>query len=162
MSKKLFLFILISSGLFAKSPKQFPFFGIQTTDQRITLNGTIHRDTSIGIRYGKQTLDWRTMFTYDYSKKAQMLTMEIDKILSNTLFGSSKVRPYVGFSIGATKIEDASLNDNSGYSYGGSAGLIIYASDTVDVDVSYYYNEIQEIQNAKTMRGVKFSLHYFF
>lgn len=162
-SRFIVLFSLLFTTLFAQQDlEEFPFIGLSVSSQNIdsTLNNT--RETSIGIRYGKQTQNWRTTFAYDYSKGYQSLSGEIDKILTDELFNTPKIRPFIGFSVGILKLNDDCLSDTSGYYYGGNIGLIFYTTDTMDIDLSYHYNIIQEIEDADNIHGATLSLHYFF
>ena len=88
--------------------------------------------------------------------------MEIDKILLDELFGTPKLRPYLGLSGGILKYKDDSLEDTDGFYYGGNSGFIIYLTDTIDLDLSYHYNIVQEIKTVDSIQGATFSLHYFY
>jgi len=93
MLKIILLFTLLFSSLFSNQTEEFGFLGLNISGKTIDLNSNNEQTTSIGLRYGKQTLDWRMMFTYDYSKEYQSFSVEIDKILLDELFGTPKVRP---------------------------------------------------------------------
>jgi len=82
--------------------------------------------------------------------------------LSVSSQNSAKIRPFIGFSTGMLKLDDDSLSDTNGYYYGGNFGLIFYATDTTDIDLSYHYNIIRGIEDADNAHGARLSLHYFF
>lgn len=120
------------------------------------------RETVLGIRYGRQTVDWRTVFSYEYSNGYQSLGIEIDKILLDALFNTAKIRPYLGVGAGALRLENEFIAKSNGYYVGANLGLIIYATDTVDIDISYHYNSIYDIEAVDRMHGATLGLHYFF
>ena len=162
MSKLTLVLLLLSSLLFAEDEIAYPFIGVNVTTQSINLFDEDSRETGIGIRYGKQTMDWRTVFSYEYSKGYQSLGLEVDKILVDDLFDTAKVRPYIGASAGVLKLEDDYLVESTGYYFGANLGFILYASDRVDIDISYHYHWIENIEEADTMHGATLALHYFF
>ena len=162
MSKLTLVLLLLSSLVFAKDEAAYPFIGINVSTQSINLYDEDTRETGISIHYGRQTIDWRTVFSYEYSKGYQSLGIEVDKILLDALFDTAKARPYIGLSAGAIKLEDEHLAESNGYYFGANLGLILYASDRIDLDVSYHYHMIQNIEEADAMHGATLALHYFF
>ena len=162
MSKLTLIVLLLSSLLFAKDEPSYPFIGINVTTQSINLFDDDIRETGVGIRYGKQTMDWRTVFSYEYSEGYQSLGIEIDKILLDDLFDTAKARPYIGISAGALILEDDDLVESNGYYFGANLGLILYASDRLDIDIAYHYHWIENIDEADAMHGATLALHYFF
>jgi len=157
VSKIILILIFTLSSLFSQEAEKFPFIGLGISAQTIDIKNTI------SLRYGKQTLDWRTFFTYEFKNtNYQSLSVEIDKILLDELFGTPKLRPYIGLSGGILKYKDDSLEDTDGFYYGGNSGFIIYLTDTIDLDLSYHYNVVQEIKTLDSIQGATFSLHYFY
>ncbi len=161
MSRILVLFSLLFSPLFAQETEEFPFLGVTVSTQSIDIAHS-NNETTLGIRYGKQTVDWRTMFSYFGNSSYKSFTLEIDKILMDEMFGTPKVRPYLGFSLGTVKYEDSSLTDTRGYFYGGDLGLIIYATDKIDADLSYHYYKVEEFDTLDNIQGGTLALHYFY
>ncbi|RUM68972.1 MAG: hypothetical protein DSZ08_07385, partial [Sulfurovum sp.] len=161
MSKIFMLFILTFTLLISEEVEEFPFLGVTISSQSVNLETTdVPSTASIGIRYGKQTVDWRTMFTYEYGDGSNIFSVEVDKILMDSLFNMSRFRPYIGLALGyisydmpnndqnLTEVSGIIINednnttietDSSGYFYGLNAGLIIYATDNLDADLSYHY-----------------------
>ncbi len=158
------IFLFIFTSLFAEEKEEFPFLGITVSTQSIDIDKSSNqRETPIGLRYGKQTLDWRTMFTYERASNGyQMFGMEIDKIMLDELMGMPEFRPYLGLSVGYFKYDDDVLSDDSGLYYGANAGLIIYATDNMDADLSYHYYKVNNIDELDNIKGATFSLHYFY
>ena len=71
MLKTILLFALLFSSLFSNQKEEFSFMGLNVSSKTIDLDSNNENITSIGLRYGKQTLDWRTIFNYDYSEEYQ-------------------------------------------------------------------------------------------
>lgn len=167
MSRYILLFTFLLTTLFAQQDnEQFPFIGVTLTTHSIDLDSNMQtssqNETILGIRYGKQTLDWRTVFTLSGNNDLQNFAIEIDKILLDELFGTSKVRPYLGATLGYLHYENDYSSDNSGFYYGGNFGFLLYATDRVDIDLSYHYHKVSGLDPVDTMQGANLSLHYFF
>lgn len=167
MSRVLVLFLLTVSSLFAQEVEEFPFIGVivsyNSTDILTTTNDIEKlKTTNIGIRYGQQTVDWRSMFTYSRSSEQKDFTIEIDKILMDEFFGTSILRPYLGVSGGIALYDEQDLINDSSYFLGFNAGFIIYATDNLDADISYHYYETLDNEEIANMQGGTLSLHYFY
>ena len=162
MLKTFVTFSFIFTGLFAQqNAEEFHFIGlIVSTDSMKYESDSIITDqdeTSFGFRYGRQTHEWRTVFTLSGNGDLQNFGLEIDKILVDELFGMPEIRPYLGASAGYLHYEE-----NDGYYYGGNFGFLLYASDTVDVDLSYHYYQTGKLEPLDTMQGASLSIHYFY
>ena len=167
MSRILVLFLLTFSSLFAQEVEEFPFIGVtvsfDSTDILTTENNIdTLRTNNIGIRYGQQTVDWRSMLTYNRSSDQKTFTAEIDKILLDELFGTSMLRPYLGFAGGIVRYDNQNLLNESAYFLGLNAGLIVYATDNIDADIAYHYYETLDNDEIANMQGATFSVHYFY
>jgi len=194
MSRVLVLFFILFSSLFSEEVEQFPFIGVTVSTHTIDIQSrdSFSNDEVIaGIRYGQQTLRWRTMFTYEFEQNGyKSFNIEIDRILKDDLFGLTKIRPYAGLSLGfidyvndnlafdtnTTVSEDAQKTDQkdaedtddsydidtSGYFYGINLGLIVYVADNIDLDVGYHYYDVQDFEGLNNIQGLTFSLHYFY
>ena len=158
------LFLFIFTSLFAEETEEFPFLGLVVSTQSIDIDKiSKETETSFGLRYGKQTLDWRTMFTYEFASNGyQMFGMEIDKILMDEIMGMPEFRPYLGATVGYLTYDNDTLTDDNGYFYGANAGFIIYATDNIDADLSYHYYKVSGIDALNNIKGGTFSLHYFY
>ncbi len=161
------LFTFLFTTLFAQQEsEQFPFIGATLSTHSIDLKSldqtSSQNETLAGFRYGKQTLDWRTVFTLSGNSDLQTFEMEIDKILLDELFGTPKFRPYLGATIGYLHYEKDDISDNDGFYFGGNFGFLIYATATIDVDLSYHYYKVSALDPLDTMQGASLSLHYFF
>jgi len=190
MMRFLILFIFLFNTLFAES-ESFPFIGVtvstQTVDLRPIIKGTgVERPTSInettfGLQFGVQTKDYRTTFTAEGNNHFQTIDVEVDYILFDKMFGTPKIRPYVGATLGyiiynkeliTQYNEDRIINDmnndrntsisNSDGYYGLDLGFLLYVTDEIDLDVGYHYYFMDRLEPLDTMSGATFSLHYFY
>lgn len=192
MTKQILFFWMLLSLFASAEVEQFPFIGVTVSTHTVDINTpkeSFSNDEVItGIRYGQQTLKWRTMFTYEFEQNGfETFTLEVDKILKDGIYGSAKVRPYAGLAFGtvsyvneklkydinATKKSDSKSDkdkdsedsfevDTSGYFYGLSFGFIVYITDTLDLDLSYHYYDVIEFENLNNIQGFALSLHYFY
>jgi hypothetical protein len=167
MLRSTLLFTFLFTILFAQQEnEQFPFIGATLSTHAIDLRSidqtSTQNETVAGFRYGKQTLDWRTVFTLSGNNDLQTFGMEIDKILLDELFGTPKLRPYLGATIGYLHYDENDSLESDGLYYGGNFGFLIYATPTIDVDLSYHYYKVSGLDPLDTMQGASLSLHYFF
>jgi len=167
MSKLIVLFTFFMTALFSNQvPESFSFFGLTATQSNIDFknisNIQSEKEILLGLRYGQQTVDWRTMFTFSGKKKIQEFTLEIDKILLNDMFGYPEVRPYLGATLGYLHYEEDALVEENGYYYGGTFGFLIYVTDTIDLDISYHYKKVKDMEPLDTMKGPSIGIHYFY
>jgi len=174
MPKTLFVSLLFLTLLFGQSSKDFPFMGLSVSTQTIDINAIDSaQETGFGLRYGQQSLDWRTTFSLDYTQDAySSISVEIDKILLDNMFGTPRLRPYLGGVVGYMRFDDNQLDipvdeselfeETNGFYYGGNFGFIIYTADNIDVDLSYHYYKIENIEFLDDLHGATLAVHYFF
>ena len=174
MFKAFFLSLLFSSLLFGQSAKDFSFTGLSISTQNINTDpGDSSWESGIALRYGQQSLDWRTIFALDYTKDSYYgAYLEIDKILLDDMFGTAKIRPYLGAVVGYMAYDEDNLNipveeselleETNGFYYGGNFGFIIYATDNIDIDISYHYYSVQNLDFLDDLHGATLAVHYFF
>ncbi|RUM68637.1 MAG: hypothetical protein DSZ09_03645 [Sulfurovum sp.] len=191
MSRIFVLFLFLFTSAFSRDVDEFPFIGVNISIHDMTIASVKDDPTfsTFGIRYGRQTVDWRTMLTYSMGNDYDSFSLEVDMFLLDKLFGTSTFRPYLGLSAGTLKYNNKELKkvledkakadrlknktknsennttidvDTSGYYYGLNVGLTIYATDNIDADVGYYYNFVEDFVNVDHTQGVNFSLHYFY
>jgi hypothetical protein len=167
MSKLIVLVTFLFTTIFAQEDlEQFPFIGVTLATHSIDFNSitdaSSQNETVLGLRYGKQTLDWRTVFTISGNSDFQSFAVEIDKILLDDLFGMPEIRPYLGATVGYLHYDTISSLDSDGFYYGGNFGFLIYATANIDVDLSYHYYKVSDLDPVDTMQGANLSLHYFF
>ncbi len=174
MLKILIVSLLFLTSLFGQSSKDFPFMGLSVSTQTIDINSIdSSQEIGFGLRYGQQSLDWRTIFTLDYTDNAYFgASLEIDKILLDNMFGTPKLRPYLGGVFGYMSYDDDNLDipaeeselfeETNGFYFGGSFGFIIYAADNIDIDISYHYYSVQNLDFLDDIHGATLAIHYFF
>ena len=162
MLRYIVLVSFLFTTLFAQQKaEEFHFIGLTVSTDSMEYesnSGLSDQDeTTFGLRYGRQTLDWRTVFTLSGNGDLQNIGLEVDKILVDALFGMPEIRPYLGASAGYLHYEES-----DGYYYGGNFGFLLYATDTIDVDLSYHYYRVNELEPLDTMQGASLSIHYFY
>ena len=170
MSKLLVLFVLLITTLFSnQEPESFSFVGISGSQNQVsfTKDSTLSNEKVIlpGLRYGQQTVDWRTMFTLSgESGEKDMIefSLEIDKFLVDDIFGYPEVRPYFGLTLGYLHYKDSAIEKENGYYYGGAFGFLIYLTDNIDLDISYHYKKVSDIDFLETLKGPSIGAHYFY
>ena len=190
MTKIFVLFLFLFNTLSAE-PETFPFIGVTVSTQSMDLKPIIHdtnvkrplssSETTYGLQFGMQTQDYRTTFTAEGNSNFQNIDVEVDYILMDQMFGTPKIRPYVGATLGyitydaeliksynedrivddANNDRNTSISTSDGY-YGLDAGFLFYVTDSIDLDISYHYYFMDRLRPLDTMNGATFSLHYFY
>jgi len=174
MFRTLIVSILFLTSLFGESSKDFSFMGLSVATQNINIDpGESSWEGGFALKYGQQSLDWRTTFSLDYTKNSYYgAFVEIDKILLDNMFGTAKLRPYLGGVAGYMKVDKDELNialedselfeETNGFYFGGNFGFIIYATDNIDLDLSYHYYKVQNLDYMDGLHGASLGAHYFF
>ena len=168
MPRILFVSLLFLTFLFGESDQKFSFVGVSASTQSINTDlGDSSWKGGFGLKYGQQSLDTRTLFTLDYTQDAYYgASVEIDKILLDNMFGTPKLRPYLGGVVGYMHFDDDEVSklydDMNGFYLGGNFGFIIYAADNIDVDVGYHYYQVGNLDFMNDLHGASLSAHYFF
>lgn len=163
MFKHLMLFSLLFTSLFAQQ-ESFPFIGVSIATQTVDIkpaSASSQRETSFALRYGQQTLDWRTTFAIAGNSNFQTFSLEIDKILLDDMFGMPELRPYLGATIGYMNYSDNGFVEGDGLYYGGNFGFLIYVADNIDADLSFHYYGVN-IDPIDTMQGGTLGFNYFY
>lgn len=161
------LFILSLTTVSAQQDlEEFHFIGLTLSTDSFEYNSIAdipsQDETSFGIRYGRQTLNWRTVFTLSGNNDFQTFAVEVDKILLDALFGMPEIRPYLGATVGYLHYDDTYVSDSEAYYYGGNFGFLLYTTDTIDVDLSYHYYDVAKLDPIDTMQGGSLSIHFFY
>jgi hypothetical protein len=183
MSRFFILFIFLFNSLSADQ-EQFGFIGLIGSSDKVSfvsdadLNN--ETETAFGLRFGRQTQDYRTVFTVAGSSNQQSVAVEADVFITDDMFGVPEIRPYLGGTLGYMNYDEDQLDiyredlpvdingsrptDTSGLFYGLNVGFVFYVTDNIDLDVSYHYyfidkNDLDPLEN---MHGVSVALHYFY
>jgi opacity protein-like surface antigen len=156
MWKKLLVPVLVfgavsamaGSSDFSASPSKV-FVGVQLG--KAWVQGTHESDLnyktdglSYGIRLGAQNQEWRTMVTFDRFKNDEA-SYERGEIHADYLFHFDMdsmgvgIVPFIGLNGGYANYEAKGGINESGWTYGGEAGVIFDVSENIDVDVMYQY-----------------------
>ncbi len=192
MTRFFILFIFLFNTVFADS-ESYPFIGVTVSTHTVDLkpivtdapnrlnNPSSESETTVGFQYGVQTQDFRTTFSIEGNDAFLAMDVEVDYIFMDSMFGTPKVRPYIGGTLGYIMYDDdlitqynenrieenlendqnTSISTSDGY-YGLDLGLLFYITDNIDLDVSYHYYFVDRLEPLDTMTGATFSLHYFY
>ena len=113
---------------------------VDTTDV-ITFDGGLGLDLGLGYDFGSSRVEgtWSRGQSPGGTDKGTVFTTDstIDSLLLSAFYdfrSSKQWSPFVGVSVGSTRIEHANLDD-AGFSYGLSLGLSYKTSDTTEVFV---------------------------
>ena len=99
---------------------------------------------SYGLRLGAQNQEWRTMVTFDRFDNDEA-SYERGEIHADYLFRMATdtmgvgIVPFIGLNGGYANYEAKGGINESGFTYGGEAGVIFDVSESIDVDVMYQY-----------------------
>ena len=177
------LFVFLFNTLSAEQ-EQFGFIGLVGSYESVSFISEAdlsnEKETTLGLRFGGQTQDYRTVFTIAGNSNYQSGAVEADVFIVDDMFGLPEIRPYIGGTLGYMNYDEDTLDtyredlpvdingsrptDTSGLYYGLNLGFVFYVTDNIDLDVSYHYyfidkNDLDPLEN---MQGVSFALHYFY
>lgn len=192
MSRFFILFLFLFTSLFGEQ-ETFPFIGVTVATHTVDLrpiatqkpnrpkNPSSETERTFGVQYGVQTQDFRTTVSVEGNNDFQSIDVEVDYIFMDSMFGTAKVRPYVGATLGYVRynqkliaqyndnrVLDDELNDrnttisNTNGFYGLDLGLLFYITDQIDLDVSYHYYYMDRLEPLDSMSGGTFAFHYFY
>lgn len=155
-----FLTISLIASLPLSATEEFPFFGITSGYHTINDTNTYQAShlTVFGLRLGKQTLKWRTTFEVTFEQAYTSAGISVDYFVLDEMLGTPKLRPYIG--LNGDYLHKDSTKD--GYSYGVDLGLVIYASDRIDIDIGYRYTFVENIPGIKTIQSGILGIHFFY
>lgn len=106
-------------------------------------NFTKGEDVEYGLRIGAQNNEWRATFAFDYYDNVDSdQNVEKALVMADYFFvknPDATIRPFIGANFGAVNYE-STLVDVTDFIYGGQAGVIIKAGESLDVDLSYRYS----------------------
>ncbi len=161
---KLFLPLLLLSSMLNADDKIYSFIGIQTSASTFENESA----PTFGIKYGKQSNNYRTSISYNYGEKGsnyyQTAMMQIDTGVLTRTFKDMAFKPYVGATIGVMQQNDDGLipTRDRGYIYGANTGFTYILNDAVDLDLAYRYLKTSKLENIDKIQDVTFSMHYFY
>ena len=158
-TSKLFLGLEIGSTKIDSSAELLvtdEFFNEITSLQKVKATGDSAAE--YGIRLGAEKENWRTTISYSYFNDDQdgyEETMHKGSLLLDYFIWTSEadeynIKPYLGAHIGYMSYEntvfdpnygvDQVLMDDTGFFYGGQAGVAMMISNVVELDLSYRYS----------------------
>jgi len=162
MKKKLYIgmLLLFSNPVFAQD-LVFHFIGASVSSKFSEFSvGTTRNNTTFGLRYGIQNTKWRSFIGLEKDQRSYTeVTFETDYLFDTLRVKRTKLKPYIGTSIG---YYDHKLNDNKYAIFGLHSGLIVNLTETMDLDLSLSHKIKRETKNLKKLDAITLSLHYFF
>ena len=163
MLRIILLFTILSTSIFAQDDEEFSFMGLTASYNVFELiQADDKKQTTIGIRYGKQTIEWRTMFSYQGNNDLQTFELEVDKLIEDDIFNIPELRLYLGGTFGGIEYKGISNKESQGKYYGGNIGFLIYVTDKIDADIGYHYYSTSSFDVINKIKGLTLSLHYFY
>ena len=155
--------IIISTLLFISSSfaeTSYTFIGGQTSFLKYNDNSA----PSIGLKYGIQRGMWRTSINLEHSKssnnKLNALIFQVDRGIFKQATKNSNFKPHVGFSVGM--LQHKSETTNKGSAIGLNTGATYLLNNNIDLDLSYRYLAISQIDDLNSVHNLTLSLHYFY
>jgi hypothetical protein len=163
--------MVLGSTAYAESaPGDRKFIGLEVgagSVQGDTLSEPNHEGDTVeyGIRLGAQTEEWRTMFVFDYfdssddDQNVEKGLVTVDYFFYNS-GGEVSVRPFIGVNLGYANYE-STFFDDSGFLYGGQAGVVVGITPQIDLDLSYRYS-LSEMNIMDHSNSFTFGFNYLF
>jgi hypothetical protein len=175
MYNKIFLIIAISvTIIFAKDEfSSERFLGIETGYGNVQSRNVIGVPSStqgmeFGFRFGAQNQEWRTTISgHTFNKDNQKYfrgMIAFDKFIWESLYKSNNIifKPYIGLHIGWLKYTDSkAIVEDSGYIYGGQAGIAWNVLREVDFDFGYRYS-ISNLNKVDDIGSFVFAVNYLY
>jgi opacity protein-like surface antigen len=165
MGKKLIVTLLLCFATVSlHAQDEFTFAGLGATTQTLQFEENDRADddiNTVALKVGKQTRRARTTFELDYTNDFLAAALLVDYIPLDTMFGTPKLRPYLGINAQYLRYDDDTI-DEDGFGMGLQTGLLLYASESIDVDLGYRYTFITNSDLLDDTYGFTVSLHYFF
>ena len=102
-------------------------------------------DVTYGLRFGAQNDEYRSTILFDYydsvdeDQTLQLGLVTVDYYVLSRDAAAVKIKPYIGINLGYLRYE-STLVDESGFAYGGQAGVAASVSSKIDIDVAYRYS----------------------
>ncbi len=144
----------------------FSYIGVNTSYKDIQPVSEYQPDKTshviFGLTLGMQALKWRTDVNLEHGNNYTTFNLNADYIILDSMFGTPKIRPYVGLNVGYLSLQDDKLTDTDGIFFGANAGFILYANDVVDIDIGYRYDKVSGFDGLDTIQGVTLAVHYFY
>ena len=161
----------LGSAVYAESaPGDRKFIGLEVGAGQVqgdTLFAPNHDGDAVeyGVRLGAQTEEWRTMFIFDYfdssddDQSVEKGLLTVDYFIYNSGTEMS-IRPFIGINVGYANYE-STFFDDSGFLYGGQAGVVIGITPQIDLDLSYRYS-LSEMDVMDHTSSFTFGFNYLF
>lgn len=123
-------------------------------------------DVEFGLRLGAQNDAWRTLLILNYFDSSSD-DQEYIKGLATfdyLITKESDFKPFIGVNLGYinyTTSNPTGDDDDSGFLYGGQAGLLYNVTESIQVDLSYRYS-FSSADSVNHTEGIVFGMNYIF
>ena len=164
------LCVLLSSSLYARDDisESKSFIGIEVGAATIEANNIFLGDNyegsgvEFGIRLGAQNQQWRTLIALNYYDNTDDDQEYFKGIVTfdYLLIQDTPLQPYLGVNVGYIDYTSDAMDD-TGFLYGGQAGVLYSVTENIQMDVSYRYS-IAETDNVNHVGGIIVGLNYIF
>jgi len=158
----------VSTGNGGYSYLEGPFVGIEGSAVLGSVaDGKSGSGMSLGLRFGAQNLEWRTMAILEkFSSKGEdnhylrgILQLDYYFLgMDNLMIDSYAIRPYAGINAGALSLDTSTKNVKT-VTYGGQIGATMNVTQSIDLDVGYRYN-LTTSDLIDHTHGLAVGLHY--
>ena len=125
------------------------------------------KNIAYGLRFGAQNKEWRTMLIGNYlnSSKNDQKYFKGQATFDYLLRQESALNPFIGLNIGYINYRtspDNNGNDSfNSFLYGGEAGIIVGATDNIELDFGYRYSFCSSSHMNHT-ENIVFGMNYMF
>ena len=158
MHKIIISSLLLTSIIFAE--ESYTFIGAETS----FVNYNNVSSTSIGLKYGVQNAMWRSSLSLEYAKNgSDRLTsfiFQADRGILKERVRKSNFKPHIGFSLGS--IQHKNSKKEQGFGYGVNTGITYLLNQKIDLDLTYRYMKVNQIDALDSLNSLNLSLHYFY
>jgi hypothetical protein len=96
-----------------------------------------------GVRLGAENREWRTMLSADRMNNGKVSyergELHVDYLFLQGQMAQMGLRPFIGLNGGYANYKAQGGINESGFTYGGEAGIVYDVSDQVDIDLTCQY-----------------------
>ena len=158
MHKIIISLLLLTSITIAE--ESYTFIGVNTS----LIKHNSVSSSSIGLKYGVQNKMWRSSLNLEYAKDGQdtltSFIFQADKGIFKNSVKHLNLKPHVGFSLAS--IQHKNTKTERGFGYGINTGVTYLLNQKTDLDLTYRYMKVNQIDALNSINSLNLSLHYFY
>jgi len=155
--------IIISLSLLTSitlAEENYTFIGLETSFVKYKNVSS----PSVGLKYGVQNKMWRSSLSLEYAKDGQdsltSFIFQADRGILKNNVKDSNFKPHIGFSVAS--IQHKNSKTERGFGYGVNTGVTYLLNQKVDLDLTYRYMKVNQIDALDSINNLNLSLHYFY